>query len=119
MSLFELVLGKEERKPMDLIIPMGQKDHSKDDVEMVKGWEELYAQTNKLLEQAQKHYEKHVNKTQRHVEFEVGQHVWLNIWDFKMLDRLAPCFITKYVGLYGILHKPHPDDVYTLKLIAK
>jgi uncharacterized C2H2 Zn-finger protein len=38
------------------------------------------------LEQAQKHYEKHVNKTWRHVEFEVGQHVWLNIWDFKMPD---------------------------------
>jgi hypothetical protein len=29
-------------KPMDLTIPMGQKDHSKKVVEMVKGCEELY-----------------------------------------------------------------------------
>jgi hypothetical protein len=63
MSLFELALGKEARKPMDLVIPMGQRDHSKDVVEMVKGREEFYAQTKKFLEQAQKHYEKHVNKT--------------------------------------------------------
>jgi hypothetical protein len=32
-----------------------------------------------------------------------------------MLDGLAPLFTTKYVGLYKILHEPHPD-VYTLKL---
>jgi hypothetical protein len=34
---------------------------------------------------------------------------------FKMLDRLAPCFIAKYARLYEILHKPHLN-VYTLKL---
>jgi hypothetical protein len=45
----------------------------------------------------------------------VGQHMWLNIRDFKMLDGLALCFIAKYAKLYEILHKPHPD-VYTLKL---
>ncbi len=42
MSLFELTLGKETRKPMDLAIPMGRKDHSKEVVEMVKGHEKLY-----------------------------------------------------------------------------
>jgi hypothetical protein len=31
------------------------------------------------LEQIQKCYEKHANKTQMHVEFDVGQHIWLNI----------------------------------------
>ncbi len=50
-----------------------------------------------------------------HVEFNVGQHVWLNIWDFKMPNGLAPIFIAKYAGSYEILHKSHPD-VYTLKL---
>jgi hypothetical protein len=39
---------------MDLTIPMRQTNHSKEVVEMVKGREELYAQTKKLLEQAQK-----------------------------------------------------------------
>ncbi len=43
------------------------------------------------------------------MEFEVGQHMWLNIRDFKMLDGLAPCFLTKYVGLYEIVAKLHFD----------
>jgi hypothetical protein len=50
MSMFELALGKEAKKPMDLAIPMGKRDHSKKVVEMVKGLEELYAGTKKLLE---------------------------------------------------------------------
>jgi hypothetical protein len=37
MSLFELALGNKTKKPMDLSMPMGQKDHSKEVVEMVKG----------------------------------------------------------------------------------
>jgi hypothetical protein len=51
------------------------------------------------------------------VKFEVGQHVWLNIQDFKMLNGLAPHFIAKYAGHYEILHKPH-FHVYNLKLPA-
>jgi hypothetical protein len=42
MLPFELTLGKEVRKLMDLTIPMRQKDHSKKILEMVKGCEELY-----------------------------------------------------------------------------
>jgi hypothetical protein len=49
------------------------------------------------------------------VEFEIGQHVWLNIWDLKMFDGLASHFIVTYVRPYEILHKPHLD-LYTLKL---
>ncbi len=52
MSPFELTLGKEAMKPLvELAIHVGQKDHSKKAMEMVKGHEELYAQPNKLLEQ--------------------------------------------------------------------
>jgi hypothetical protein len=36
---------------MDLAIPMGWKDHSKEVVEMVKGHEDKYAWAKKLLEQ--------------------------------------------------------------------
>jgi outer membrane phospholipase A len=115
MSLFESTLGKEVKKPMDLAISMGCKDHFKEVVDMVKGREAKYARAKKLLEHAQKGYEKHANKTQRHVEFEVGQHVWLNIQDFKMRNGLAPCFIAKYARFHEILHKLHPN-VYTLKL---
>jgi hypothetical protein len=42
MSPFELPLGKEIRKPMDLAIHMGWKDHSKEVVKMVKGSKKLY-----------------------------------------------------------------------------
>jgi hypothetical protein len=52
-----------------------------------------------------------------HVDFQVGQHKWLNILDLKMFDGLAPCFIAKYVGSYEILHKSHLD-MYTLKLLT-
>ncbi len=41
---------------MDLTIPMGWRDHSKEDVEMVKGQQDKYAQTKKLLKYAQKWY---------------------------------------------------------------
>ncbi len=75
MSLFELALGKQAKKQMDLTIHVGCKDHSKEVVKMVNGHEEKYAQAKKLLEQIQKQYEtQHAKKTQRHVEFEVGQH---------------------------------------------
>jgi len=50
-----------------------------------------------------------------HVDFEVGQHMWLNIWDLKMFIGLPSHFIAKYVGPYEILHKSHPN-MYTLKL---
>jgi hypothetical protein len=49
MSLFELTLGKEVKKLMDLAIPMGRKDHFKEAMEMVKGHEKKYAQAKKLL----------------------------------------------------------------------
>lgn len=49
MSPFELPLGKEIRKLVNLAIPMGWKDHSKEVVEMVKRCEE-YTQAKKLLE---------------------------------------------------------------------
>jgi hypothetical protein len=35
-------VGKKARKPIDLTIPMGQKDNSKKAMEMVKEREKLY-----------------------------------------------------------------------------
>jgi hypothetical protein len=68
MSSFELTLRKEAMKLMDLTILMEHKDHSKEAMEMVKGGEEKYVRAKKLLEYAQKWYEKHANQTRRHVE---------------------------------------------------
>jgi hypothetical protein len=50
MSSFELTLGKEAKKSMDLTIPIGRKNHSKEVVEMVEGCEKKYARAKKLLE---------------------------------------------------------------------
>jgi hypothetical protein len=83
---------------------------------MIKKREELYTWIKKFVEYAKKCYEKHAYKTQRHVEFKIGQHVWLNIYDLEMPDGLTLHFTTKCVGPYEILHKPHPN-VYTLKLL--
>ncbi len=51
----------------------------------------------------------------RHIEFEVGDLVWLNIKKFKMLKTMANRFIPKYMGFYKIICKPHPN-VYTLQV---
>jgi hypothetical protein len=48
------MLGKKTRKPIDLTIPMGWKDNSKEAMEMVKECEKLYTRAKKLLEKAQK-----------------------------------------------------------------
>ncbi len=50
ISSFELALGKKAKKSMDLTIPMGSRNHSKEIVEMVKGCEKKYARAKKLLE---------------------------------------------------------------------
>jgi hypothetical protein len=48
--MFKLLLGKEIRKLMNLVIPMGHRNHYKEGVEVVKGCGEKYAQATKLLE---------------------------------------------------------------------
>ncbi len=42
MSPFEFMLGKNTKKPMDLTIPMGRRDHSKETTKMVKRRQEMY-----------------------------------------------------------------------------
>jgi hypothetical protein len=54
MFVFELMSGNEAKKLMDLAIPVGRRNHSKEVVEMVKGHEEKYTQAKKLLKQIQK-----------------------------------------------------------------
>jgi hypothetical protein len=43
----ELVLRKEAKKPMDLTIPMGQREPSKESIGIVKWHKELYTQAKK------------------------------------------------------------------------
>jgi hypothetical protein len=48
------MLGKKVKKPIDLTIPMGWKDNSKEAMEMVKEHENLYTWTKKLFKKTQK-----------------------------------------------------------------
>ncbi len=57
-------------------------------------------------------YENQANKSQRHIKFKVGNLVWLNINFLKMFETLVNKFVPKYVGLYKMIHKPHPRCVY-------
>jgi hypothetical protein len=47
MFPFELAFWKEIKKTMDVAIPMGRRDHSKEAEEMVRGCEKLYTQAKK------------------------------------------------------------------------
>ncbi len=116
MNPFELALGTKVKQPMDLAILITRgmcHEGGKEVEEMAKKCEERKAWAIKLLQKAWVSYEKQTNKLQRHIEFKVGDLMWLNIKDFKMLETLANRFVPKYVGLYKIIHKPYPD-VYTL-----
>jgi hypothetical protein len=71
MFLFKLALGKEVSKPMDLAIPMGQRDHSKEVVKMVKKCE------NYTLELKSSWSKSKIDMKNmpigRHAEFEIWQ----------------------------------------------
>jgi vacuolar-type H+-ATPase subunit E/Vma4 len=75
MNPFELALGVEAKQLMDLAIPKIRSIHCEGDKEakeMAKECEKRKAQVTKLLEKTQASYEKQANKSQRHIEFEVG-----------------------------------------------
>jgi hypothetical protein len=75
---------------------------------MAKEREEKKSWAIKLLKNMQVTYEKQPNKSQKHIESEMGDLVCLNIKDFKMPKTLVNKFVPKYVGPYKIICKPHP-----------
>ncbi len=98
MNPFELALGVEAKQPMDLAIPKTRDIHregSKEAKEMAKECEERKTRAIKLLEKVHVSYVKHTNKSQRHIKFNVGDLMWLNIKDFKMMENLGNRFIPK------------------------
>jgi hypothetical protein len=120
MSPFELALGVKTKQPMDLAILRIRNTYyegSKDVEEMAKDHEEKKSWAIKFLKKMRASYEKQANKSQRCIKLKMGDLMWLNIKDFKMLEALANRFIPEYAGLYKVIHKPHPD-VYTLQLLT-
>ncbi len=82
---------------------------------MAKECEEKKALAIRLFKKAQASSKNQTNKSQKHIKFEVGDLLWLNIKDFNILETLANMFIPKYANPYKIICKPHLD-VYTLPL---
>jgi hypothetical protein len=86
---------------MHLAIPQTRnirRKGSKEAKELAKKCEEKKTSAIKFLEKAHASYDKQANKLQRHIEFEVGDLMWLNIKDFKMPETLVNRFVPKYTG---------------------
>jgi hypothetical protein len=56
---------------------------------------------DQAFRKVQVNYEKQTNKSQKNIKFEVGDLMWLNIKDFKMLKILANRFVPKYMVVYS------------------
>jgi hypothetical protein len=57
------------------------------------------------LEKAHKWYKDFVNKSQREVNFEEGDEVWLNIKKFRLPEGFSHKFLGPYVGPFKVLEK--------------
>ena len=75
----------------------------------------MLEKTKLHLDKAQKRYVKQVNKGRRHVEYTVGQKVWLNVKNFTLPEGLTPKFMAKYAGPFVIAQRLF-EDVYKLEL---
>jgi hypothetical protein len=81
------------------------------DEERRRLWE--IAKTN--LEKAHKWYKDFVDKSQREVNFEKGDEMWLNIKNFRLPEGLSHKFLGLYAGPFKVLEKKFPDT-YKLEL---
>jgi hypothetical protein len=77
--------------------------------------EQMMEKTKAYLSKAQKRYVNQVNKGRRHVEYEEGQKVWLNMKNFTLPDGLTPKFMAKYTSPF-VIEKRLFEDVYKLIL---
>jgi len=81
------------------------------DEERCRLWE--MAKAN--LEKAHKRYKDFADKSQRKVNFEEGDEVWLNIKNFRLPKGLSHKFLGPYAGPFKVLEKKFPDT-YKLEL---
>ncbi len=75
----------------------------------------LWEMAKANLEKAHKRYKDFADKSQREVNFEEGDEVWLNIKNFRLLECLSHKFLGSYAGPFKVLEKKFPD-IYKLEL---
>ncbi len=75
----------------------------------------LWEMARANLEKAHKRYKDFSNKSQREVNFEEGDEVWLNIKNLWLLEGLSHKFLGPYAGPFKVLEKKIPNT-YKLQL---
>ncbi len=57
-----------------------------------------------------------MDKSRREVKFQVGDEVWLNIKNFRLLEELSHKFLGPYASPFKVLEKKL-SDIYKLELL--
>jgi len=112
-----MVMGKSPIVPTTWI---GQSpSDASEEVPMVTQLDEerprLWEMAKANLEKAHKRYKDLADKSQREVNFEEGDEVWLNIKNFRLPEGLNHKFLGPYAGPFKVLEKKL-SDTYKLKL---
>jgi hypothetical protein len=116
-SPFKVAYGVEPLMPTDLALEQAQVEPlpNQDAEDLIAKREQMLEKTKVWLAKAQKRYVDQVNKGRRHVEYEEGKKVWLNVKHFTLPEGLTPKFMAKYAGPF-VIEKRLFEDVYKLTL---
>jgi hypothetical protein len=71
----------------------------------------LWEMAKANLEKVHNQYKDFVDKSQREVNFEEGDEMWLNIKKFQLPEGLSHKFLSPYVGPFKVLQKKFPTII--------
>jgi hypothetical protein len=115
-----MVTGKSPIVPMTWATQGQPSSDASEEVPMVMQLDEerkhLWELPKANLEKAHKRYKDFADKSRREVKFEVGDKVWLNIKNFRLLEGLSHKFMGPYAGPFKALEKKL-SDTYKLELL--
>jgi hypothetical protein len=114
-----MVTGKSPIMPKTWAAHGQPPDDANEEVPMVTQLDEerwcLWEMAKANLQKAHKWYKDFVDKSQRKVNFEEGDEVWLNIKKFWLPKGLNHKFLGPYAGPFKVLEKKFPNT-YKLEL---
>jgi hypothetical protein len=116
---FQMVTGKSPIVPMIWASQGQTTSDASEEVPMVTQLDEerrrLWEVAKTNLDKAHKRYKDFTDKSRREVKFQVGDEVWLNIKNFRLLKGLSHKFLGPYAGPFKVLEKKL-SDTYKLEL---
>jgi len=114
-----MVMGKSPIVPMTWVAHGQPSSDASEEVPMVTQLDEerwrLWEVAKANLEKAHKRYKDFADKSRREVKFQVGDEVWLNIKNFRLLKGLSHKFLGPYASPFKVLEKKL-FDTYKLEL---